>query len=321
MNTRDDDDRALRDQAKDWVLQLTTGAATQQDLRALAEWRAISSAHETAFAEACRLWQALGTPLAVAAGQPQADPMPAQHWRPIGRRAFLGGAAAASVATIAGTAVLRPPLGLWPSVMELAADYHTGIGEQRRVDLADKASIEMNTRTSLNIRNVADADIELWAGEAAVTLGPQRVVLAAAGGRTAGSGAEFVIRCDGSSVRITCLHGRVYVAHAGRSAELSAPDQLTYGPAGLGPPRAVDPQVAAAWRGGVLVFDNERVSHVVDEVNRYRHGRIVLANTSLGERRVTARVSLSRLDAILGQLRDVLGAKVTLLAGGFVLLS
>jgi hypothetical protein len=35
MNTQDDDDRALRDQAKDWVLQLTTGAATQHDLRAL----------------------------------------------------------------------------------------------------------------------------------------------------------------------------------------------------------------------------------------------------------------------------------------------
>jgi transmembrane sensor len=320
MNTQDDDDRALRDQAKDWVLQLTTGAATQHDLRALAEWRAISSAHEIAFAEACRLWQALGTPLAVAAGQPQADPMPARHWRPIGRRAFLGGAAAASVAVIAGTAV-RPPLGLWPSVMELAADHHTGIGEQRRIELADKASIEMNTRTSLNIRNVADADIELWAGEAAVTLGPQRVVLAAAGGRTTGSGAEFIIRCDGSSVRITCLHGRVYVAHAGQSAELSAPDQLTYDPAGLGPPRAVDPQAAAGWRGGVLVFDNERVSDVVDEVNRYRHGRIVLTNTSLGARRVTARVRLSRLDAILAQLQDGLGAKVTQLAGGFVLLS
>src|SRR5262249_47722695 len=159
---------------------------------------------------------------------------------------------------LAGVAVLRPPLGLWPSVMDLAADYHTGIGEQRRIDLADKASIEMNTRTSLNIRDVADADIELWAGEAAVTLGPQRVVLAAAGGRPSGGGAEFIIGCDGAGVRITCLQGRVSVTHAMQSAELSAPDQLTYGPAGLGPPRAVDPQAAAGWRGGLLVFDNER---------------------------------------------------------------
>lgn len=321
MNTQDDDDRALRDEAKEWVLLLTTGGATQRDLQALSRWRAAGPAHESAFAEACRLWQGLGAPLAIAAGETQTEPMAARHRRPIGRRALLGGTAAAAAATIAGIAVLRPPLGLWPSVMELAADYHTGIGEQRRIEIADKASIEMNTRTSLNIRNVADADIELWAGEAAVTLGSQRVVLAAAGGRTSGSGAEFIIRCDGPGVRITCLQGRISVAHALQSADLSAPDQLTYGPAGLGLPRTVDPQTAAGWRGGLLVFDNERVSDVVDEVNRYRHARIVLTSASLGARRVTARVRLSRLDAILAQLQDGLGARVTRLAGGFVLLS
>jgi transmembrane sensor len=119
---------------------------------------------------------------------------------------------------------------------------------------------------------------------------------------------------------VTCLRGRVHVALGGQSADLSAPDQLSYGSAGIGPARTANPQVAAGWRDGVLVFDNECVSSVVDEVNRYRHGRIVLTNAALGERRVTARVKLSGLDAVLTQLHDVLGARVTPLAGGFVLL-
>lgn len=319
MNSHEEADSTLRDQAKDWVVQLATGEATQGDLQALEQWRAQSPAHAAAFAEACRLWQVLGAPLA--AGQTQLAPAATAGIRrhKIGRRVFIGGAMA-SAATIAGVALLRPPLGLWPSAAEFAADYRTGVGEQRRVDLAGKASIEMNTRTSMNTKDVADADVELLTGEAAVTLGSQQVVLAAAGGRTYASGAEFTIRCDGSTVRVTCLRGRVHVALGGQSADLSAPDQLSYGPAGIGPARAADPQVAAGWRDGVLVFDNERVSDVVDEVNRYRHARILLTSAALGERRVTARVKLSRLDAVLTQLHDVLGAKVTPLAGGFVLL-
>jgi len=39
-----------------------------------------------------------------------------------------------------------------------------------------------------------------------------RRVMAAAGGRTYASGAEFTIRCDGPIARVTCLRGRVHVA-------------------------------------------------------------------------------------------------------------
>ena len=93
MNSQEEADRTVRDQAKDWVVQLATGEATQGDLQALAQWRAQSPAHAAAFADACRLWQVLGAPLA---GQTQlslaaAAGVPRQR---ISRRLFLGGAAA-----------------------------------------------------------------------------------------------------------------------------------------------------------------------------------------------------------------------------------
>ena len=125
----------------------------------------------------------------------------------MGRRAFLGGAVAATAAVTAGVMVARPPLDLWPSFNELVADYRTGVGEQRKIALAERASIEMNTRTSLNIRGSGtDTDsIELIVGEAAVATGSRPVVVRAAGARISASNAQFTVRCDGPDVRVTCL--------------------------------------------------------------------------------------------------------------------
>ena len=124
---------ALRREAKDWVVHLATGEVTTADLRALEAWRGHSAAHAQAYAQACRLWGQLEAPLRAMApaGRAASSRRPA---RPVlGRRAFLGGALAASAAAVAGVAMVRPPLELWPSLTALAADYHTGTGEQRHV--------------------------------------------------------------------------------------------------------------------------------------------------------------------------------------------
>lgn len=317
-----DIDQALDGQASDWVIQLATGAATQADLRALERWRAQSPRHDEAFAQACRFWQALGRPLeiAVQSAGPQHAGSRLRASRHLGRRALIGGALAASAAMI-GAAMVRPPLHLWPSVTELAADYRTGIGEQRRIDLADSASIEMNTRTSLNVHGIADHNIELVSGEAVVSAGPRPLTVFAAGGSASGSNVAFTLRHDGPSVRVTSLGGLVRVQQGSLTADLQARQQLTYDATGIGPTSAADLQVAAGWREGFLVFDDERLSHVVEEINRYRPGRIVVMNAALGDRRVTARFRLARLEAVLTQFQEAFGAKVTTLAGGFVLLS
>ncbi len=53
------------------------------------------------------------------------------------------------------------------ATIELRADYRTGTGERRRVALADGASVELNTRTSVDLRtDLAIPTIELISGEA-----------------------------------------------------------------------------------------------------------------------------------------------------------
>ncbi|WP_456640496.1 FecR family protein [Bradyrhizobium sp. USDA 10063] len=266
----------------------------------------------------------LGTPLHAAArsrGRTTASPIPVLN-RPVGRRVLLGGTLAASAAVAAGMMVVRPPLELWPSFSEYAADYRTGVGEQRSIALTDRTSIDMNTRTSLNIREITGADsIELIAGEAAISTGPRAVIVQAAAGRITAANATFTVRCDDPEVRVACLTGLIEVSHQGRVATVRPREQVAYAAGDLGQVTAVNPEIVAGWRDGVLVFQDEPLVRVIEEVNRYRAGRIVLMNAGLGQRRITARFKIARLDAVLTQFQEVFGAKVTSLGGGFVLLT
>lgn len=316
---------ALKLQAMEWLVRLTSGGATAGDVRALEQWRRRSPAHEEAFAIASRLWRSLGPAmeeLAQGLG-PTAARRGAATPR-LGRRAFLAGALTASVAA-AGYALVRPPLGLWPSLSELSGNYRTGTGERRQIATPAGASLELNTRTALNIRSdAAEVDqVELISGEALVATRalPRPIELIAGGGRARGSDAVFDVRWDGGRVRVTGLSGLVRVVHRGEEVVLGENRQVAYDRQGLGPIRAVDSAAVTAWRRGYLVFQDEPLEGVIEEVNRYRPGRIILANPELERRRVTARFRLDRLADVVTHLHEVFGARPRTLPGGLVVLS
>jgi len=49
----------------------------------------------------------------------------------------------------------------------------------------------------------------------------------------------------------------------------------------------LDTARATSWRSGNLVFDGERLSDVVAEMNRYSREQLVIGNPALAERRVS----------------------------------
>ncbi len=226
-------------------------------------------------------------------------------------------------------AVVRPPLDLWPSLAEMTADYRTGTGEQRDLALSDESSIRMNTRTSI-ARQPPQAGIDkvkLIAGEASFSTtrqGHSFLVLAADSEITA-SEARFDVSYlsdgDGATVCATCLQGELKVHRAGETSVVNFGQQLRYDRSGARQIRTIDPEVAAAWHQGVLIFRFTPLADVVVEVNRYRPGRIVVMNTQIGRIPVSGRFHITRLDVILTQFEQAFGARVRSLPGGVVLLS
>ena len=138
----------------------------------------------------------------------------------MGRRAFLGSAVAASAAYLA----LRPPLGLWPGIGELAADYRTARGEQRRLTLGDALDVQMNTLTRINVTVGADGAklIELADGEAEVRAGAEPALVVAGAGRILARDASFNLRYVDGEARLCCLSGMVRLTHAQGVFDLGA---------------------------------------------------------------------------------------------------
>jgi len=318
------DPDVLEREAHRWVTQLVSGEATVADAEALRRWIAQSPRHADAYAAAAARWTAFGPAGAALRAAQATSRQPVT--RPVSRRFVLGGAGAIAATAAVAYVGVRPPLALWPSIGELAADYRTATGEQRRIALADHVSVQLNTQTSLALAPSAAGDnqVRLLAGEAAFATSPETarpLVVEAGDGRAVASRARFDMRRTGDAVCVSCLEGSVRVERRAQAATIGAGRQIRYDATGLGEALTIDSAEAAAWQNGVLIFRFTPLSDVVVEINRYRHGRVILLNAALAAKPVNGRFQISRIDEALGWIEQAVGARSRTLPGGVVLLS
>ncbi|MCA8094045.1 FecR domain-containing protein [Burkholderia anthina] len=318
------------DEASAWLLRLRSGDASQAEADAFERWCAD---RPQAAALLRDTWGSLRTAAAELAHEERtaavwADVARRERSMRTGRRAFIGFAVAAGASWLA----VRPPLQLWPSLGDLAADYRTGTGEQRSVALSSRVTVAMNTQTRVDMLSASDAahGVEVVAGEAEIDAATppagratpiQPVTVVAGDGRMQATVARFNVRRTGSQVCVTCLSGTVALAHPRGARTLKADDQVIYDDRGVQPVSRVDPGAISAWRRGMLVFNGVPLSDVIDEINRYRPGRVVLRRAALGTNRMQAQFPITRLDDVIDMVGRLYGAHITRLPGNIVLLS
>ncbi|NVO13520.1 MAG: DUF4880 domain-containing protein [Rhodoplanes sp.] len=309
-------------QAHDWMVCFSVGRAGPAELAAFQAWSARDPAHVEAFRQACRVWEGIGPASARLADHERASR--AAPVRPFGRRAFLGGALAASVGAGVFLAA-RPPLRLWPSLSELAADHRTAPGEQRHVALTGDVSVALNTRTSIAVKGTPGGveTIELISGEATVAVGPARggpVTVLAGRGRVTAHDAHFNLRYEDGTGCATCIGNVLEVALEGQSAWLRAGEQVVFSSVGLAAVTAADLAAVTAWNDGMLVFHATPLAAAVIEISRYRAAPIILTNPALGRRLFSARFPIANVEGVVAHIQSVFGATVTRLPAGIVLL-
>jgi transmembrane sensor len=313
-----DDDNAtsaagneISDQAIEWLVRLQSGRTTSADHAAYRAWRGLNPAHEVAAREIEAIWDLLPRTRHAsghAAGQG------AVPERRVTRRSVLVGAVAASTALAVGSAALGP-------LSRLFADVSTGVGERRQLRLPDGSVAFLNTATALSIRySDVERRVALRAGEARFEIAkdPNRPFIVEAGsGEAQAVGTVFDVRRNGAEVAVLVVDGvvdvRVADKPAGRtgSVRVSAGEQASYGPDGrLAGPRTIDVAAATAWYRGKLIFNRRPLGEVVAELERYRLGRVVIADQRLRQLEVTGVFDLDDADGLLRAVEQTLRVQV-----------
>jgi transmembrane sensor len=307
---------AIEIEALDWLTLMLSGEATKDDIAAMERWRQQSSEHAEAMAAAVRLRRLIA-----------AQPTPARIYRapvlarPVTRRFAWGGLAAAAAAY----SIVDPPLGLWPSWAELTSDFRTGTGERREVALADGVSLDLNTGTSIaRVDRPGLPGIKLISGEVAAAVAlpsAQTFVVTAGPGQVIAQSARLDIRVENDGYCTNCLGGSARVLAAGSRITLQAGEAVVYTDSGMGKPYRIDELVVTAWQRGQLIFRDAPLGTIVSEINRYRHGRIIIVNSELARRRFNGIFAIARIGDVVADLQRLSNASATSLVGGVVVLS
>lgn len=324
---------SLRLEGLEHLVRMESGLASDADAAAFLEWKARSSDHGHAFHAAVELKRLAQVALAERDQRCSADnvlpftmparaaAVPAQRGT-MSRRRVMTGALAASVA---GALFLTGRSLDWiPGTATLRADYATAPGERRAIRLARGATLDLNTRSAIQLRaGLTLPAAELLEGEASLTTAAGVAAMVIAGlGRTVGRSGSVNIRRDGDDICVTCVAGEAEVSWGRLRRLLKANQEVHYDAAQIGAVLAVANGAArAAWRAGKLVFDQMPLRDVVAELNRYRRGKIYVADNALGQRRVSGIYGVDQIDSFISQAELGFGAKVLRLPGNVVILS
>lgn len=320
--------QSITEAAAEWAVRLHAGALSEDTRAQLDLWLAADERHAPALRFAEQTWAALGAlalearPAGHRLSPPAARPVPVtRRRRPL---RWAGRAAVLSLVLAVGW-ISGPTL-----LLQMQADYRTGAGEIRTVQLADGSSVELDASSAISIDyDTRERRIRLLSGAAVFDVSPmgeaetRPFVVQSAGGRTRALGTQFVVGRESSdqawvgvlqhSVAVSLLTPPVQGAaqqtlEEGQSARYSAQEGVQKLP-------GFDLNAATSWRRGVLVFDRQPLAHVIEQLNRYRPGQIVLANPALANRQVSGVFRLEMLDSALHTLTQELHVQRVELAG------
>jgi len=312
--------RSIREAAAEWAVLLADDALDDAQQQALQQWLQADARHAEALAFARRTWSALGGLPADKPLRRRALPVApelARHPRRYARLRRWGAAAC--------LALLLGGLGLNQSerlLLPLLADHRTASGEVRSLTLADGSEVTLDSASAIRLDySAGQRRIELLAGAAIFQVAPQAdrpFVVEAAGGSTQALGTRFVVQREaGAGALVGVLEHAVQVTAADQQRRLQEGDSLRYDAAGLHD-AVLDLQRVTSWQRGLLVFDRQPLGQVIEQLNRYRPGYILIGSDAIAQREVSGVFRLDGLDDALATLtremqlrhRELMGASL-----------
>lgn len=308
----------LEQQAAIWVERQTDGLSNH-DQTLLRQWLEADTRHRQAFARArteaqqvSHLAQALARKsalqtlpvrAAVALDQPQ-QPKP-----------WLAPLFATAAALLLAVFVMMP-------------EYRTGTGEIRTVSLPDGSELVMNAGTGVDVEySDAARRIILHSGEVFVRVAhnPNRpFTVQTAFGEARAVGTAYAVKTTGEQHQVVVEEGVVAVRAktSPEQLQITANQSIQLGQK-LSPVTersAEEVSQVLAWREHRLYFANVALAEFVNEMNRFSHHKMFIADSSLSAVRVGGAFNAGDTDSALAMLEAGFGVDVVQITPWFSLL-
>lgn len=316
--------------AVEWFVRRDGDSLSSEEQAAFDAWLAAEPEHRTAYSEVERLWSelnALPSGRALPARRPASAAAPAVSVhhpspRPRFRRRFAAAALAVGFCLLLAIGADLPT--------RLLADARTGVGETKLVTLPDGSTVLLNTASAIAIDYApGQRRVRLLKGEAAFTVARNSdspFTVETDDGASTALGTVFLVRQHETATTVTVIESRVAVALEGRSgpaaeAVLSANQRITYAAGrGLGPVETIDPREATAWQRGKLIFVDLGLGDVIDQLNRYHVGQILITDDALSSVRVNGVFDMGDAVAVVDTLEESLALDSTRMTNLLILL-
>jgi len=242
-----------------------------------------------------------------------AETRKARLWK---QMAALWGGAAAALAIALIVAISPPP----PSSGELV---QTALGETRRIVLSDGTAVTLNSETELTYKFSDDKRrVQLIAGEAyfqiakdskrPFTVNAQEIDVKAIG-------TAFNVVSSPTEVKVLLMEGRIgidlgngFKEDAARTAADVIPGELitiSLAQDTVEKSRPKQPDIALAWRQGLIYIDNLELIQALEEFNRYTPRKVKLADASLESSRISGVFRIGDTDAFTSALEAYFGLR------------
>lgn len=314
----------VAEQAAEWLVEFESGPLDEMQRRAFITWLKRSPLHVEEFLQISALREGLGhapalrEPLEQLLAQAQDTvvrlspdgPEPSVAGR--GPRRMRMAAAAAVLALVSG--------GILAALVVQGKGekvYRTGFGEQRTIPLADGTVLALNTASEVRVHlGKTQRRAKLVAGEVMfdVAKDAARPFVVAAGPMDIHVvGTRFNVYRQDARTTLTVLEGKVDVVPAAAVVpDSSAPlrrveagSQIVVAASGelMAPPRS-SVERAAAWTTRRVIFDNEPLSSVLAEFNRYNSRRMLVADPALAQRKVSGVFKVHDIDVLIAFLEQ-----------------
>lgn len=318
----------VTDAALDWFFQLQ-GDPDNRELRDRFEaWRAASSANERKFEEVAATWvlpeaEEVARSLRQKIGDTE-TPTPANvvEFRRPKRTLRLWMAAAAATVILAIGAQQYPGLRIgWE------ADYATAAGVQQKVFLPDGSRAVLNTDTAIAIDFEGNKrSVRLLKGELYLDVvhdASRPFDVAAAFSEVEVKGTAFSVRRDEEEDAIALQRGHVEVrrlADVRDRADLQPGQGITATASAISTVHQIDGTAEFAWLDGQIAFKDQPFKTVLHDLSRYYGHSIIRAAHGFDDVRVNGRYRLDDPERAIRSLATTVGATVTRMPGGILIL-